>query len=89
MLEEANARHTMNVITRGENEPDRPDPDGINNEVRELGEMLTATQLPGDHERFVSIVSRLIVLYGKSDCDILLCPLRALEKKLKKVHQRG
>ena len=51
----------------GSEEPDRSSPEGINKEVFEIGKMLTATLLPADHKRFVSLVSRLIVLYGKSD----------------------
>jgi len=59
--------NAMHEIFSGDEEPDRSDPEGINKEVCELGEMLTATELPTDHKRFVSIVSRLLVLYGKSD----------------------
>ena len=46
--------------------PQHKDMEGVNQEVCEIGKMLTATQLPSDHERYVSLVSRLIVLSART-----------------------
>jgi len=49
--------------------PDLPDPEGVNKEIHEIGKMLTATTLPSDHKRYITAVSRLIVLYAKIELD--------------------
>ena len=52
--------HTLTTV---ENMVDE-DYDGVNKELREIGTMLTATTLPADLKRYLSLVSRIGVVHS-------------------------